>query len=71
MSRTDRSKKRNKADWHFLRLTAYWTATFVITEMAHFAGDAVRGCHGYGGEMLLPMLAVFFYYAHRQKEAQE
>lgn len=62
MTRAERERKRAKENLYYARVTAYIFAVFFGTFAVHLMGCANRGSHGFGGEILMPVLGVAMFY---------
>lgn len=62
MTRAEREKKRAKENLYYARCVAYFFAVFFGTFAVHIMGIAARGAHGFGGEILIPFVAIMMFY---------
>ena len=68
MTREERAKRREAENKHYAILTATVIGTIATTFIVHLAGCAVRGSHGFGGEILIPFVSVIMYHVIRTCE---
>ena len=65
MTRSERARKRAKANLYYARCTAYAASVFFGTFLMHIVGDSVRGGCEIGGELFIPFVGIMMFYVNK------